>query len=143
MGLYLAIAKHTEKLVQDQFGNYIVQHALETSPNKVKEMVKLNMLGKFVAYSKQKFSSNVVEKCLKVSDAKWQRNIVRELIFFPWELINDKYGNYCLQTALSVCDKDLCEEFAKAVYPSLSRLRENVKVKWVNLLEAAKLKHQN
>merc|ERR1711879_67042 len=113
------------------------------------------MGGKFVRYSKQKFSSNVVEKCLRQSEddspdnkshqpegekKNWRRVIVTELCLKAGELISDKYGNYCLQTALqqsAAHDKQLLADFTEAVTPHLDSLRENVKAKWIKLLESA------
>jgi DNA-binding HxlR family transcriptional regulator len=62
------------------------------------------MEGKYMRLSKQKFSSNVVEKCLKQSSTHWRTIIIRELTAQPSvsELLRDRYGNYVLQTALSV-----------------------------------------
>lgn len=122
LSLCNAIAQNTDLLVSDQFGNYIIQHLLDFGPEEVKTEIKRKMNGKFVRFSKQKFSSNVVEKCLKVSDQRWKAIIVRQLINSPSELINDKFGNYCLQTALVMCDKELTVDFTNSVYPTLSRL---------------------
>eukprot|EP00497_Spongosphaera_streptacantha_P000794 TRINITY_DN1531_c0_g1_i1.p1 TRINITY_DN1531_c0_g1~~TRINITY_DN1531_c0_g1_i1.p1 ORF type:complete len:106 (+),score=6.40 TRINITY_DN1531_c0_g1_i1:26-319(+) len=51
-----------------------------------------------------------------------------------------QYGNYCLQTALqqsATHDKQLLTDFTEAVTPHLDSLRENVKAKWIKLLEGA------
>jgi hypothetical protein len=53
---------------------------------------------------RQKFSSNVVERCLKLSSTHWRAIIIRELTAQDSvaELLKDRYGNYVLQTCLSV-----------------------------------------
>jgi hypothetical protein len=70
----------------------------------VRTNIKVKMEGKYMRLSKQKFSSNVVEKCLKQSSTHWRSIIIRELTAQPSvsELLRDRYGNYVLQTALSV-----------------------------------------
>lgn len=68
--------------------------------------------------SKQKFSSNVVEKCLKVGNGECVARIICEILDMPYsdgplcprnkevaqqnltELIHDSYGNYVIQTCL-------------------------------------------
>merc|ERR1712176_1011214 len=140
--------KHASTLVENQYGNYIIQHLLDLGPKDVTDTIKEKMHGKFVRYSKQKFSSNVVEKCLRHSGNEmkcgiglkdWTTIIVRELLAKAGELISDKYGNYCLQTALQAATDHPCllQEFAKSTKPHLDTLRENVKAKWCKLLESA------
>merc|ERR1719242_2875263 len=145
---FMAVVKHANTLVENQYGNYIVQHLLDLAPQDVTDLIKEKMHGKFVRYSKQKFSSNVVEKCLRhsstqqkqgVASKDWITIIVRELLAKAGDLISDKYGNYCLQTALQVAIEHptLLQEFDSATKPFLDTLRENVKAKWCKLLDGA------
>jgi uncharacterized protein (UPF0128 family) len=56
--------------------------------------------------SMQKYSSHVVEKCLKEAHEPKRLEIIHELINDPG-LINillHKYGNYVIQTALKECE---------------------------------------
>jgi len=167
--VFQCIVKHTNTLVENQYGNYIVQHLLDVCPPSITNTIKEKMQSKYVRYSKQKFSSNVVEKCLRQSDKHdnmvkgdagsvknekddepaggvkdmtykdWRQIIVRELCSKAGELISDKYGNYCLQTALQSATRDpeLLGDFTASVTPHLESLRENVKAKWIKLLETA------
>ncbi|ETO14552.1 hypothetical protein RFI_22816 [Reticulomyxa filosa] len=173
IGVYNAVVKHTNSLVENQYGNYVVQHLLEVAPRVITDGIKEKMHGKFVRYSKQKFSSNVVEKCLRHSlmemksdiynPKDWSTVIVRELCTKAGDLINDKYGNYCLQTALQIAtlNTPLLDEFTRCCRPHLDNLvgvffcsylifffffffairpsfnRENVKTKWAKLLGTA------
>eukprot|EP01084_Bolivina_argentea_P312427 540888_1 len=146
--VFASIVKHANTLVENQYGNYIIQHLLDLGPKEVTDTIKEKMHGKFVRYSKQKFSSNVVEKCLRHSTNELKQNIhtkdwttviVRELLTKAGDLISDKYGNYCLQTALQAATDHPCllQEFEKSTKPHLDTLRENVKAKWVKLLESS------
>jgi len=153
-----SIVKHATTLVENQYGNYIIQHLLDLGPQDVTDQIKDRMHGKFVRYSKQKFSSNVVEKCLRHSTTEqlqrrqsgqlqhgqppekdWATVIVSELLTKCGDLISDKYGNYCLQTALQAATYSpaLLQHFEKCTKPHLDTLRENVKAKWCKLLEGA------
>lgn len=144
--LFDAVVEQTNSLAENQYGNYIIQHLFDIGSKQVTSEVKRKMVGRYVRYSKQKFSSNVVEKVLKHSaaefvdqDPNWSAIIVKELLGSAKELISDKYGNYCLQTALATIQHDvtMVEEFVKAVEPHLEGLRVNVRNKWGKLLSVA------
>jgi len=143
--LFDAVVEHTNSLAENQYGNYIIQHLFDIGSPSTTDQVKQKMVGRYVRYSKQKFSSNVVEKCLKHSaqeyskDRNWSSQIVQELLGSAKELISDKYGNYCLQTALSTIadNPQLVIEFIVTVKPHLEGLRVNVRNKWGKLLAVA------
>eukprot|EP00494_Astrolonche_serrata_P025491 UN25752 len=141
--LFDAVVEHTNSLAENQYGNYIIQHLIDIGPKDVTDSVKSKMQGRYVRYAKQKFSSNVVEKVIKHSamegnsSPNWTKQVVQELLGSSKELISDKYGNYCLQTALaSIQDNDeLARRFQNTVTPHLDALRVNVRQKWVKLLQ--------
>lgn len=55
-------------IVQDPYGNYAIQHALEVyGPYICFNIIKI-ILGNIVSLSIQKYSSNVVERCIQFSD---------------------------------------------------------------------------
>lgn len=63
----------------------------------------LNQLkGNFAHLSMQKYSSNVVEKCLEHSGEEHCGRIIHELIDSPKldQIVKDPYGNYVVQAAL-------------------------------------------
>jgi pumilio RNA-binding family len=51
-------------LIQDAFGNYVVQYVLDLNNNEVNARLAYIFIERIVELSKQKFSSNVIEKCL-------------------------------------------------------------------------------
>jgi hypothetical protein len=63
----MAFSVHTNTLVVNQYGNYVIQHLMDISPLNIRDNIKQLMIGHYGKYSKQKFSSNVVEKCLRQS----------------------------------------------------------------------------
>jgi len=66
-------------------------------------MVRLE--GSYAFLAMQKFSSNVVEKCLKLGVEEHRGRLVRELTASSrlGQLLQDQYANYVIQSALSVC----------------------------------------
>jgi len=98
-------------LVNDQFGNYIIQFLFEL--NFLKTSNNINFLiddffqriyGNLIQLSCLKFSSNVVEKFIKI--LKFKQNYVYlteiiKLVDASFELlIKDKFGNYVIQTLI-------------------------------------------
>lgn len=90
-------------LTQDAYGNYVVQYTLQPSLSRNYFLTVVNaLLPHIIGFSLQKFSSNVVEKCLKMGDDEVKTQILNEII--PVEnlikLLRDSFGNYVIQTCL-------------------------------------------
>ncbi|KAK8580330.1 hypothetical protein V6N13_143441 [Hibiscus sabdariffa] len=98
-------------LAQDPFGNYVVQYIIELKVpsavgnllSKFKEHLLSQFKGHYVQLSMQKFSSHVVEKCLKHL-AESRSQIIHELISVVHfeQLLQDPFANYVIQSALAV-----------------------------------------
>lgn len=75
------ISKCHKTLLDDQYGNYVIQHVLQfgrrSDRDSVLEIVVENGL---LLLSRQKFASNVVEKLLKYGTADQRRAVVREML---------------------------------------------------------------
>lgn len=72
--------------MQDAFGNYVVQYVLELGHSEAALAVMQHLSGRCAELSQQKFSSNVVEKCLKLNSSSLQEAreiMIRELIEAP------------------------------------------------------------
>jgi len=111
-------------LVQDPFGNYVVQHVLEKFPfEEQSQQLITNILGRITELCTQKFSSNVVEKCLKVANADNRRALLTELTnsdILP-QLLNDRFANFVIQTALDVAEADDKQKLVKNILPHLGK----------------------
>jgi len=111
------------KLLDDQYGNYVIQHVLQFGRQVDRDsilhiVVDAGLLG----LSRQKFASNVVEKLLKYGNSPQRRAIVREMLkkgddptiaqvpAIPSDsntsvvllMVRDAYANYVVQTTLDV-----------------------------------------
>jgi len=70
-----AIIAHGLEIVQNPYGNYIIQEAYEKwGFETCKEIVKI-IYQNFTSLSVQKFSSNVVEKSIEISDAVFRKKV--------------------------------------------------------------------
>ncbi|RYR41967.1 hypothetical protein Ahy_A08g038415 [Arachis hypogaea] len=116
--LVAEICKHGLLLAQDPFGNYVVQYIIEIENPTASTKLMSQLKGNFVNLSTQKFSSHVVEKCLKhVADSR--SRIVRELLSTPHfeQLLQDPYANYVIQSALAYTKGALHVSLVEAVRP--------------------------
>jgi len=111
-----SVAKHVLDLVQDAFGNYVVQHlilnkAAGSIPNPNMSRLIDGLKGHVFELSLQKYSSNVLEKCLANSTDKDRNKIINEILNPPdnqkpseavHRLLFHQFGNYVFQQALEV-----------------------------------------
>src|SRR5699024_7478797 len=70
----------TEQLVQDQYGNYVVQHILEHGRKEDKCEIIRHLHGKILLFSKHKFASNVIEKCVEFGSREDRQLILEEIV---------------------------------------------------------------
>ncbi|RLN42155.1 hypothetical protein C2845_PM01G05890 [Panicum miliaceum] len=100
--LIVEICARGFELAQDPFGNYVVQFVLNLKIPSANAHLASQFEGGYVYLSKQKVSSNVVEKCLKIFPDDAKAVIVSELLngsHFE-QLLQDPYANYVIYTAL-------------------------------------------
>ncbi|KAF9634045.1 hypothetical protein BFW01_g4940 [Lasiodiplodia theobromae] len=120
-----AITGNAYSLVQDPFGNYVVQYILDLQEEQFTVPLCRSFRGSVPMLSKQKFSSNVIEKCIRVSNAETKRHLIEELLT-PGELeklIRDSYANYVVQTALDYADAPTKIRLVEAIRPMLNAIR--------------------
>jgi len=121
------ILKCHKTLLDDQYGNYVIQHVLQFGRQSDRESI-LNIVVEsgLLTLSKQKFASNVVEKLLKYGTPQQRKAVVREMLKVVDEqagvvkpansegtsvvllMVRDAYANYVVQTTLDVVPE--CEE---------------------------------
>jgi hypothetical protein len=70
----------TAQLVQDQYGNYVIQHILERGREADKSMVVSKIRGQVLQLSKHKFASNVVEKCVDYGSKRDRQLLIEEVL---------------------------------------------------------------
>lgn len=124
------VSKVGLSIVNDQYGNYIVQHVLGLElPSCLESRGKLfdSLRGHFFNLSTHKFGSNIVEKCLKMGDRE-RSAVITELTQIRNDsdsdndsnaesssslehLIVHAYGNYVAQSALILCSDEELELF--------------------------------
>ncbi|TPX33392.1 hypothetical protein SmJEL517_g03743 [Synchytrium microbalum] len=124
--LVTEISRNALVLVQNEFANYVVQYVLEKSPSHV-TIVAQQLLDNVFLLSLNKFSSNVIEKCIKLTDGETREAMIAEILF-PEKLehlVAHPIGNYCVQTALDFADKKQRAVLFELLQPLLPSLRNS------------------
>jgi len=121
------ITAHSFHLVQDPFGNYVVQYILDLNDTNFTTPMCEGFQGKIVELSKQKFSSNVIEKCIRCAEMSAKAMMIEELLVNVEDLeqlMRDSYGNYVVQTALEFAPPDMCLSLIDMMRPILPSIRQ-------------------
>ncbi|KAH8820489.1 armadillo-type protein [Xylogone sp. PMI_703] len=119
------ISNNAFTLVQDPFGNYVVQYILDLNEPVFTEPLVAMFQGRICQLSKQKFSSNVIEKCLRCAQDPSKDMIVEEMLQ-PRELdslLRDSFANYVIQTALDYANAPMKARLIEAIRPHLPAIR--------------------
>jgi len=126
-----------QSLVQDQYGNYVIQHIIEGSrdrhPLERKRLIRA-VQDNVLPFSMHKFASNVVEKCLQYGDSVERREIIGRMLEVPTDsrkgcplqqMMKDPYANYVVQKVMDMAEPDqreLVVVLVKENAPALKRL---------------------
>ncbi|KAN0022646.1 hypothetical protein ACTFIU_004847 [Dictyostelium citrinum] len=117
------ITEHSLKLVQDQFGNYVVQHLLSKNKAYSSKLI-VSLKDNIAELSIQKFSSNVIEKCLQLADTPTYELIIKALTEADiLSLLQDKYANFVIQTALDVSNDTQHAKLVKIIVPYIHQIK--------------------
>mmetsp|Transcript_12995 Transcript_12995/g.30355 ORF Transcript_12995/g.30355 Transcript_12995/m.30355 type:complete len:943 (+) Transcript_12995:416-3244(+) len=109
------------ELMQDAYGNYVVQYVLDVCSDDDVHAVCESVIGKVNLLAIQKFSSNVMEKCLERCTDRVKEHYMQELSDPERirELMMDPFGNYVVQRALSVATHTQAVRLVEAMRPHL------------------------
>ncbi|KAI1807701.1 ARM repeat-containing protein [Daldinia bambusicola] len=125
MWLITKITENATRLVQDPFGNYVVQYIIDLNETVFTEPLIQQFRGKISQLSRHKFSSNVMEKCIRCGNDDSKDMMVNELLA-PGEmerLLRDSFGNYVVQTALDHCTYHMKIPLVEAIRPIVPTVR--------------------
>lgn len=120
----------TSSLVQDQYGNYVIQHVLEHGKPKDKSIIVSKVKGQVVQLSQHKFASNVIEKCVQYGTPKERLLILDEILGNRGEsatllaMMKDQYANYVVQKMLDVVEDPQREVIVQRIKPHLNQLKK-------------------
>jgi len=115
------IVEKSLELMQDAYGNYVVQYVLDVCSDDDVHAVCESVIGKVNLLAIQKFSSNVMEKCLERCTDSVKEMYMQELSDTERvrELMMDPFGNYVVQRALSVATHSQAIRLVESMRPHL------------------------
>ncbi|KAH9251114.1 hypothetical protein BASA81_011013 [Batrachochytrium salamandrivorans] len=123
------IEYHCLQLMQDPFANYTVQYVLDRG---LGERIVNQVLGKIESLSKQKFSSNVVEKCILAANPAQLEEICQECERCMGSLLRDAYANFVAQKLLEVTTEPQSRRLVATMRPHLLELNLSCSRRVVN-----------
>lgn len=100
-------------LISDQYGNYVAQHVIEYGTPEDQAKIIALVRQHLIPYSKQKYASNVVERCLKFGNKQQRRDIMLQISArgpggesaLPL-MIKDSFGNYVIRKLVPPCNME-------------------------------------
>jgi hypothetical protein len=115
------IVEKALELMQDAYGNYVVQYVLDVCADQYVHTVCESVVGRVSLLAIQKFSSNVMEKCFERCSDRVREEFIAEICDSERirELMMDPFGNYVVQRALSVATHDQAMRLVEAMRPHL------------------------
>ena len=122
------VIRHARRLVADPFGNYVVQYILDLKQPALTLQVARALEGSLAELSLQKFSSNVIEKCLTCGEPQVVGLVARELLEAPAlaSLLHDPFANYVVQTLLNVSTAEHADLILNRLQPHIGTLRSTL-----------------
>ena len=133
--VFTEIIEHSLMLMQDPYGNYAVQIALDLWKEECTFEFISGIQGKTAQLCIQKYASNVMEKGMKIEPIRLA--ILKEIINEDKldVLLGSPYGCYVLRTAAQESDRKGKEELNEAMTKSTLKLHNaRLKVHWDEII---------
>ena len=107
------ISEHSMFLILNQFGNYVIQFVISKNITDINDKIVEGFIDNLIFLAKQKYSSNVIEKCFDYCSNKMKERIINQLSDekIIRDLLKDMYGNYVLQKTLSMIQDTKKKQF--------------------------------
>jgi len=120
------ITENAFSLVQDPFGNYVLQYIVDLAEPVFTNPLCYSFQTSIPTLSKQKFSSNVVEKCIRGAEPAIATMMIEEMLNVTEleKMLRDSFANYVVQTALDYAEPKTRERLVEAIRPLLPAIRQ-------------------
>ncbi|RKF63126.1 putative pumilio domain-containing protein [Erysiphe neolycopersici] len=131
-----------EMLISDQYGNYVIQHVIQHGALEDRDKIQNLVSGKLLKFSKHKFASNVVERCIIFGTEEQRRHMVFLLTSSnidgtnPLQLMmKDQFGNYVIQKLLAKLNGNEKSIFLSAMKTQLPQIKKFNYGKQIDVME--------
>jgi hypothetical protein len=123
--------RYCQNLVQDQYGNYVIQHILEHGKAVDRSQVITKIMGQVLTMSRHKFASNVVEKCVAHGTPQERKELIDEVIITQADgssplvlMMKDQFANYVVQKMIDVVNGEQRDLLLNKIRPHLNSLKK-------------------
>jgi len=100
-------------LILNQYGNYVIQFIIMKNNITINDKILEGFLNNILFLAKQKYSSNVIEKCFDYCSENMKKRIIKKISDKKVikDLLKDMYGNYVLQKILSIINDEKTKNY--------------------------------
>lgn len=137
VSLVYYISENAIELAQDPYGNYAIQEIMDRWSEQDYSLLYDRVMSRVAQLSIQKFSSNVVEKCLQSSNEEQREKIIISIskIDKLANVMKNSFGNYVVQKALSYSFGEPKESLIEAIQMSIPDIQDKkIRSKWEQIL---------
>ncbi|KAH8062128.1 hypothetical protein JL720_13333 [Aureococcus anophagefferens] len=120
-------------LIEDQYANYVMQHAIQYGRHSDKAKLLAAVKANLLDFSRHKFASNVVEKCLDFGSEETRSEIVDAVVddvgadHSPTSalklLIVDPFANYVVQKVVDLADDAQVRKIVDGLRPHVAQIK--------------------
>ena len=103
--------------IQNPYVNYVVQSLFNQNDIHLCNDIIDTIVEHFFSLSMQKFSSNVVENCIRYSDESVVKKIYNDIITTGklGSMLNNTYGNFVIEKLIAKLSKEEKDELIKEI----------------------------
>jgi hypothetical protein len=131
------ITMNSLDIMQNQYGNYAITEILSNWEQADCLPIYETVREKICVLSVQKYSSNVVERCLERADQETKMGLIEKFCHADKlaSIIRNQFGNYVMQTSLQFSQGELRERLKQAIEKSIPQIPDRkIRQKWESIL---------
>ena len=134
------VIENAFNLIVHQYGNYVIQVIVENwDDNELEDIINLYK-NKYVYLSKQKFSSNVIERIIEKNKINLEFYINKICLDNNlYQIMKNNYGNYVIQKALKLSSGDIKEKLINNIIKIIDKLEDKKIInRWKMIISSSK-----
>ena len=119
------ISRNSMYLILNQYGNYVIQFIIMKNDITINDKIFEGFINNISFLAKQKYSSNVIEKCFDYCSENMKKKIIQKISDrkIIKDLLKDMYGNYVLQKILTIIhDEKIKNYFLNVIGSEINNL---------------------
>ena len=117
LNLFSLSNKYCDELINDQFGNYVIQYVVGCNVDIVNKSLLNLIMNNLLSLCTEKYASNVLEKFIYFNSPE-SRIFLNKIISdnnILYQIITNQYGHYIIQRIINIIDKETRVEVLKTI----------------------------